>query len=238
MISKEEIHICIPAFNEEPMIACVVRGVVNCGFSNVVVVDDGSTDGTAKRAKAAGAKVIRHPVNRGCGAATQTALEYARGRNISYLLMMDGDGQHDPECICKLVKKLSEKDVDLVIGSRFILQSVEMPIKRQVYNRIANVLTNSFCKKNYSDTQSGFRLLNRHAIEALDLHTDRFEFCSEMLISAEQQGLRTCETPIAVRYSNYSLRKGQNFNTGVVTSFNLLRHIFGRKKIMFNGAAR
>ena len=123
---------------------------------------------------------------------------------------------------------MSEVDCDIVIGSRFLQDVSGMPQSRRGFNSIANWLTNLFTKRRYTDSQSGFRMLNRRAIERLNLTVDQFGFCSEMLILAEQNDLAVSEVPITTVYTSYSLSKGQDFYTGVRTAVQFIwRVIFG-----------
>jgi glycosyltransferase involved in cell wall biosynthesis len=221
-IASHDIWILLPAYNEAPVIRDVIREVRRCGFLQILVVNDGSEDGTDAVALEEGALVISHPINRGAGAVVQTGIEWARHRGIQYLVQLDADGQHHPSDIPSLVRMMEERGCDLVIGSRFILRSAGIPRLRIYYNQISNLITNWFCDRWYTDTQSGFRMFNRKAIEQLDLHLDGFGYCSEMIIQAEHKGLRIEEVPIAVSYTAYSMSKGQDFYNGVVTAINLL----------------
>ncbi len=228
MIRKSEIHIFIPAFNEASTIGHVIRSLQQLDYQNIKVIDDGSTDQTDHKAMAAGATVIRHFINRGAGAATQTAIEYARTSNCSYLLLMDADGQHLAKDLKKLVEQMEKGNSDIVIGSRFLHPAVAMPGSRKWLNYLGNQLTNLMCQQKYTDSQSGFRMLNRRAIGSLNLTLDEFGFCSEMLFLAEKANLKIAEVPIEAVYTPYSLQKGQNFFTGVQTAFSFLRRILLR----------
>ena len=138
------------------------------------------------------------------------------------MILMDADGQHLADDIEVLVQRMTEADCDIVIGSRFKGDPSTMPGRRRWYNQMANLLTNVFCKNRYTDTQSGFRMLNRSAIESIQLSINGYGFCSEMLIRAEQLGLQVVEVPTRTVYTNYSLNKGQNMYTGIETAFNLI----------------
>ena len=222
MIRQSDIHILLPAYNEAPRIREVVQELRQEGFSNIVVINDGSQDKTPNITRELDILLINHFINRGAGAAIQTGIELARRNAWSFVALMDADGQHDPKDIHKLKQKMEEDSCDIVIGSRFLKQKNSIPITRIAFNAIANVMTNLFCKKKYSDSQSGLRLLNRKAIESLNIQIDGFGFCSEMLIKAEKAGLRVSETPTTVRYTNYSIRKGQDFQMGITTALNFL----------------
>lgn len=223
MIPLNDIYVLLPAYNEGGSIRDVIKGLREQGINNIVVVDDGSSDFTARKARSMGAMVVQHFVNRGAGAAIQTGIEVARHKNWKYIALMDSDGQHDPTDILNLMKQMSDTDCDIVIGSRFMKKGISaIPKTRIIFNWIANVMTNFFCRNNYSDSQSGLRLLNRNAIEKINLQLDGFGFCSEMLIKAEKTKLKITETPTKVLYTDYSISKGQDLHNGITTAFNLL----------------
>ena len=222
MLQNTKIHIFIPAYNEQNVIEEVVKTVLNCGFSNIYVINDGSTDDTAKCAANAGAKVIQHRLNRGAGAANQTGISYAKRKGLDYIVFLDGDGQHYPEDIEKMINLMYEENVDLVIGSRFIEDQEAVPIVRRLYNFIANILTLGFKQGKYSDTQCGFRMLNRKAIETINLEIDGFGYCSEMIWKAELNKLIIKEMSVNVRYTEHSIKKGQDLITGMKTGFDLI----------------
>jgi len=220
--NKSNILIILPAYNEAKVIENVLLDIQKQGYSNICLVDDGSTDNTSEIARKFGVKILTHPINRGAGAAVQTGISYARNEGFQYVILIDSDGQHLPEDIEKLFNKMQETNADIIIGNRFINDDNDVPKRRITYNQIANVFTNFFCKNNYKDTQSGFRLLNRNAIEKLNLKNRGFGFCSEMIIESEKLNLRVEETPIRVLYTEYSMNKGQNLREGVRTARSIL----------------
>lgn len=222
MTDQPLLTVILPAYNEAEVIGNVIteiRSAINC---HIVVIDDGSDDPTAAYAQAQGVRVVRHLINRGAGAACMTGISLARKMNWQQIAFLDADGQHVAADLLVLQARMQETGADLVIGSRFLHSENAIPGIRRFFNSIANLLTNTFCKNSYSDTQSGFRLLNRRAIESLDLHQDDFSYCSEMIVQAEQLALEIRECPIAVRYTAYSMRKGQDFQVGVMTAFHFL----------------
>lgn len=219
---KSDILVILPAFNEAPMIGTVLSKLRFMGYSNVCVVDDGSSDRTGREALKYGATLLTHPINRGAGAAIQTGISYAKNSGFQHAVLMDSDGQHLPEDIERLYDSMQQSKADIVIGNRFSRKENEIPDHRIVYNHIANVFTNIFCRKKYLDTQSGFRLLNRNAIEKMQIRNRGFGFCSEMLIYSERAGLVIKETPIQVLYTTYSMNKGQNLQEGIRTARSIL----------------
>ncbi len=222
LLNKSNLLVLLPAFNEGKVIQKVIATLIQTGYTNVCVINDGSTDYTLKNAQLAGAIVLTHLINRGAGAAIQTGIEYAQKCNYSYVVMMDSDGQHLVEDIQNLCAVIKDTQADIVIGNRFSLKSNSIPKHRRFYNFTANVLTNLFCTKKYKDTQSGFRLLNKKALENIHLKNRGFAFCSEMLIQADQKGLQVVEVPIQVVYSDYSMSKGQNLFVGIKTALDIL----------------
>lgn len=221
-ILKSDILIIIPAFNEASVIGNVFAQIQNEGYHNICLIDDGSTDNTREVALQYDVFTLSHPINRGAGAAIQTGIAFAKNEGYPYVLLMDGDGQHLPQDIECMLTKIQETDADIIIGNRFAYSENNVPKKRLVYNKLANIFTNIFCKKNYDDTQSGFRLLNRRAIESLELKSKGFDFCSEMLIVSEKLDLEVAQTPIRVIYTDYSMKKGQNLRVGIRTARSIL----------------
>lgn len=228
MIHPADLYICLPAFNEASVLSGVIDSLRLEGYCNVCVIDDGSSDGTAEVARRAGAITVSHPINRGAGAAVQTAIELARRNGWKYLLLMDADGQHLSTDIELLTVKMSVADCDIVIGSRFLTPQPGIPRSRRIFNGIGNQMTNLFCDRNYSDTQSGLRLLNQRAINTLQLRIDGFGFCSEMIHQAEAAGLDITETPISIRYTDYSQSKGQDLPMGFTTAIHFLWNLVFR----------
>lgn len=226
IVDKSNILIILPAFNEGEVLGNVLSAVKNTGYSNICLIDDGSSDNTAEIGREFGVTILTHPINRGAGAAIQTGISYAKKKGYQFAILMDSDGQHLPEDIDNLYKRMEKTNADIVIGNRFFITENSVPKRRVTYNKIANVFTNFFCENNYSDTQSGFRLLNRKAIESLNLKNRGFGFCSEMLFVGEKLDLKIEQTPIRVLYTEYSMNKGQNLREGVRTARSILWRVF------------
>lgn len=220
--SADRVWVCLPAYNEASQLGRVIDDIRRAGLSNVCVVDDGSHDDTAEVARRHGALTLVHPINRGAGAAVMTAFTLARRRGWDYVALLDADGQHLPTDLNALIGRMRETDADLVIGSRFLGRNDDIPASRRHLNRLANWLTNLTCRSRYTDTQSGMRLLNARALAAIELESNGFGFCSEMLLRAERAGLRVTETPISVRYTDYSISKGQDLQIGFRTALSFL----------------
>ena len=188
----------IAAFNEGPHIGDVVRGT-RPHVDAVIVVDDGSTDDTAAAAEAAGAEVVRHAGNRGKGVAVRSGLAAVRGRGFSHVLLMDGDLQHRPADVPRLVEAAAGGDVDVIVGARSF-DRAQMPASRYWSNVIGSWALGGLVGVSIRDTQSGFRLIRRAALEALTLPSTGYEIETEMLIRLARRGAAVREVPVALAY--------------------------------------
>jgi glycosyltransferase involved in cell wall biosynthesis len=191
-----EIAALIPALECEATIGAVVRGTL-AHLSRVLVVDDGSGDGTADAAKAAGAEVLRLPANRGKGAALRAGLLALRERGASHVLTLDGDGQHLTEEIPALLRASREDPRAIVLGARQHPPGSLAPI-RVFGNRFANRWVRIACGLELEDTQSGFRVLPLEATLALGCRADRFAFETEVVIRGVRAGLPIRSVPVRV----------------------------------------
>jgi glycosyltransferase involved in cell wall biosynthesis len=167
------------------------------------VVDDGSTDRTAEVAEAAGATVIRHPTNRGPGAAYRTCFQASRERGAGVLITLDGDEQHDPDELPRLLSPLLDGQADLVIGSRF-LEPYEIARYRKFGIDVITFLCNFGSKVKVVDAQSCYRGYSKRALENLRITEDGFGFSVELLVQARRRGLSILEVPISCIYHEAS----------------------------------
>ncbi len=211
-MNNKKILIALPAFNEGKVIVSVIKSIKNEGFLDILVVDDCSKDNTFIQSKNEGVIVLRHVINRGAGAATNTALIYARENKYDFVVFMDSDGQHSPKDIKKLLSFSSKYDI--VIGSRLIGDLKDMPIQRRIANFIGSLLTAFFFGLFVRDSQSGFKVFNRRAIEKIRIRFDRYEFCSEIIGEIKRNRLSHREVPIKVIYTEHSKAKGQSIGNG------------------------
>lgn len=189
---------CIPAYNEERSIGDVIRRSKNY-VDKVIVCDDGSEDNTVRKAKDAGATVLRHEKNLGKGAALKTLFKHAKEINADIMVTIDGDGQFLPDEMGLLIKPVLEEGSDIVIGYRFS-NDVEMPSYRKAGNKILDKITNMASELPFRDTQSGFRAYSKKAIQSINFTTDGFGADSEILVVASQKGLKISEVKVSVIY--------------------------------------
>ncbi|HUR20376.1 MAG TPA: glycosyltransferase family 2 protein [Vicinamibacterales bacterium] len=204
----DSVWVVIAAYNEVRRIGHAVRSVIDVG-AQVVVVDDGSTDGTGDRANAAGAWMLRHPVNLGQGAALQTGIHFALARGASAIVTFDGDGQHHAEDIPRLVAALHEHHADFALGSRFLGRADGIPWSRRLVLYGAVLFTRLTSGLRVSDAHNGLRAMTRHGASALQIRLNRMEHASEILDQIAASGLRFVEVPVRISYSAESLAKGQ-----------------------------
>jgi glycosyltransferase involved in cell wall biosynthesis len=189
----------IPCYNEERFIGSVVlktRGLVD----EIIVIDDGSTDETAKVAEQAGARVIRHDYNLGKAAAVTTAFQRAKETGCQVLVLLDGDGQHDPSDIPKLVQPVLDGRSDIVVGSRFLGVDSHVPGYRVWGQRVLTFLTNLGSSVSVTDSQSGFRAFSRRAVETLSFAEKGLSVESEMQFLAKESDLRVEEVSTHIGY--------------------------------------
>jgi len=188
----------IAAYNEARYVGSIVLQARQY-VDDVIVVDDGSTDNTARVAELAGATVIRHPQNKGKGAAIQTILAEAKKKNPDVLVLLDADAQHDPNEIPVLIRPVSQ-GFDLVIGSRQA-QDDKTPRYRRIGRKVLLHSARLASKANISDSESGFRALSPKAINELDLQTNGFAVESEMITLAADKNLKITEVSISNIYT-------------------------------------
>lgn len=224
----KDILIVIPAYNEEKNIQAVIEDLRRHGYNKILVIDDGSDDQTYNIANRLDVYLARHALNIGVGNASATGFEIARMLNSEILVTFDGDGQHDAADIAKLIDPIRQDQVDVVIGSRMLTKS-DMPLRRVLYNKIANIITFILYGFSVSDTQSGLKAFNRKAYNLIEIETSGMEFCSEIIYKIKQENLRFKEIQVRTIYTDYSLSKGQNFLLGIKTLFRLILSRFSRR---------
>jgi glycosyltransferase involved in cell wall biosynthesis len=191
----------VPAFNEAGSIAEVVSEIRDFDREiHVLVVDDGSTDATSAVAEAAGARVLRLPINLGIGGAVQAGYLYAFERGFDLAAQVDGDGQHDASELGRLLEPILAGRADLAIGTRFAGgQSYRAPLTRRIGIALFAGLVSVRVRQRMTDTTSGFRAVNRRGIRlfAADYPHDYPEV--ESVVTAARGDLRVCEVPVAMR---------------------------------------
>ncbi|HVE46455.1 MAG TPA: alkaline phosphatase family protein [Acidimicrobiales bacterium] len=193
--------VILPAHDEVATVAGVVGAVperIGAHHVEVVVVDDGSTDGTADAAVAAGAKVLGHPSKLGLGAAVRTGLRYAHGSGAVAAAFLDADGEYDPSEIAPLLGPILAGDADYVVGSRFAGTIESMLLHRRVGNVVLTALTSVLAGRRLTDGQSGFRALGRDALAVAEIGHD-YNYAQVLTLELLSKGFRYAEVPIRYR---------------------------------------
>ncbi|MCH7941310.1 MAG: glycosyltransferase family 2 protein [Thaumarchaeota archaeon] len=225
--------VCIPAFNEEKTIGEIVEKSLQYA-DNVIVCNDGSTDNTEKKAKEKGAIIINHKKNLGYGAAIISLFEEARKQNAEIMVTLDGDGQHDPAEIPNLVKALIENKVDVVIGSRFLGKKTNSPVYRKTGIKIITSASNLGTDFKVTDSQSGFRVYSKKAIDLIHPTEEGMSVSTEILLKISNWDLSIAETPITVSYEGETSTH-RPVPQGVSVLMNTLKFISVKHPITFYG---
>ena len=221
---SSSVWVVIAAFNEARVIGRVVGDVAR--GSRTVVVDDGSSDGTAEVASRGGADtVIRHPVNLGQGAALQTGIDYAMAQGADIIVTFDADGQHRAADIANLVGGLGAAPADFALGSRFLGGAVGLPLSRAILLRAATWFTRLTTGLRLSDTHNGLRAMSRRGAGMIRLKQNRMAHASEILGQIAASGLPYVEVPVSIEYNAYSLAKGQRLSDALM----ILLDLFARR---------
>ena len=200
-LNRTNVAAAIPAYHEEVHVRAVAERVC-AQLDHVLVIDDGSGDATAARAREGGAEVIVHPENRGKGEALKTGLRHWLERpEIEFILLLDSDGQHLPEEIGRFFNAAATTGASLLIGSR--MDDVrQMPFVRRTVNRYMSHRISRLCEQEVPDTQCGYRMVHRDLVPYLLAGTSRFDYETEMLIVASRAGFRIASVPISTIYSD------------------------------------
>ena len=196
---RPKVVAAIPCFNTGDIVADVIVKAKKY-VDQVIVVDDGSHDGTGELARAAGALVIKHSRNRGYGEAIKSGFEAAKAKDADVLVIVDGDGQHNPDEIPQLLTPILQGEADLVIGSRFLTNEHNMPRYRRFGIDVITLLWNFGSKVTVSDAQSGFRAYGKKLFERLHLSEKGMSISIEILEEARRKRAIIKETPISCLY--------------------------------------
>lgn len=216
--------VVIAAYNEAAVIGEVLRELTGV-YPNVVVVDDGSRDGTFEAARGVAPFVLRHPVNCGQGAALQTGIDFALSRGAGVVVTIDADGQHRVEDVAAMIAPIASGAVEVTLGSRFLGSTVDMPLRKRIALRLAVLFTRWVNRVEVTDTHNGLRAFSRGAAEKIRIRMDRMAHASEIMDQIRVHNLAYREVPVQVRYTEYSMRKGQSLRGAVKI---LVHYLIGR----------
>lgn len=244
MESPHHTVVIIPAYNEESAIGdliAVIQTVVG-DMADIVVVNDGSRDNTAGVALRAGAVVITHPFNMGYGVTIQTGYKYAYAKGYEYLVQIDGDGQHDPMYILRLLEPVMKGIADLALGSRFQdAGSYNPPMIRRAGMYFFGSLVSLLIGRRISDPTSGYQALNRSVIAFLTSDTFPYDYPdADVLLMLGLNGFSINEVPVRM----YANSVGKTMHNGLKPLYYVFKMLLSmivtllRKRSPYTGAGR
>ena len=208
----------VPLFDEGAVIGDVIRDL-RTRYPLVVCVDDGSQDGSAAIAEAAGASVVRHPFNLGQGAAIKTGIDYAlRDPQMRQVVTFDADGQHQVDDAAAMITLRESAGVDVVLGSRFLDARTTPGLIKRLVLRGAVWYSNLTSGVKLTDAHNGLRVLGREVCERMTIEQNRMAHASEIVEEIGRHGFTVAEHPVHILYTDYSRSKGQS----VLNSVNIV----------------
>jgi glycosyltransferase involved in cell wall biosynthesis len=219
--------IVIAAYNEGKSISKVISKLQSSGYSDIVVVDDGSSDNTYDTILNSGAIALRHVINRGQGAALKTGIDYSLKNGADIIVTFDADGQHRIEDLSAMINPVKNKKCDVTLGSRFLNNTTDMPFFRKLTLKIAVFVVWFFYGAKMTDAHNGFRVMNRKAASAINITSDRMEHASQIVEEIHRKNITFREIPVTILYTDYSMEHGHGgFMQGIkVFSRMIIRRI-------------
>lgn len=226
MDKKISFCVLIPAYNEQNYIGQLLEDVKKYA-DNILVVDDGSSDGTLAVVKKAGVDYIEHKVNKGKGASLSDGYRYVIEKNYDYVLVMDGDGQHAPDDISKFLKAVTQTSADIILGNR-MENTKDMPWLRFFTNRFMSWLISKIAGQSIYDSQCGFRLISIQVLKNVKVESENFDAESEFLIRASHAGCKIASVGIKTIYGEQESKINKVRDT--IRFFKLLVRLSKEKK--------
>lgn len=225
----DDVAIIVPAYNEGAALKNTLASIPR-KYRTVICVDDGSSDNTSECIVESRAKLVRHPINLGQGAALQTGIEFALlDPKIRYFVTYDADGQHRMEDVEKMLKFIRTHDVDIVLGSRFMGKAENISKLKTSVLKLAVKFSNASTGVKLTDTHNGLRVFNRTVATGLQLQMADFAHASEIIDRIAQKKYKYKELPVTIIYTDYSRSKGQSVINAVNIGFDiLLGKVIGR----------
>lgn len=212
----------VPLYNEGTVVRAVIEQARET-FPNIVCVDDGSSDHSVAEALAGGAVVLKHPINLGQGAALQTGLDFAVAQpGAEYFVTFDSDGQHQTSDALRMVERLRNEPLDIVVGSRFLDGRTKPGLLKKIVLRAAVLFERISTGVKLTDAHNGLRALNRTAATGIRIRQNRMAHASEIVAQMGRLRLRYAEEPVHIIYTDYSRAKGQS----LWNSVNILSELF------------
>ena len=228
-----KITIGIPAYNEEKNIASIITKLKNITDS-IIVCNDGSSDLTGKIAEDMGAMIITHEKNMGYGTAINSIFKKSNEIHSDILVTFDGDGQHRIEDIKKILKPIQDNEADIVIGSRFLGKTKNLPKYRKFGIKTITGLTNVMTGSNITDSQSGFRAYSQKVLQEISPTESGMGISTEILIKATNKKMRITEIPITISYENNTHSK-EPISHGTSVIISTVKHVVIERPLLYYG---
>ena len=198
----DELSAVIPAYNAARHLPGVIDRVArHVRRDRIVVVDDGSADDTREVASKAGATVVVHAQNQGKGAAIRNGIARAAEIGVPFAILLDADGQHNPDEIPSFIVKQRETNADMVVGNRLV-RAANMPWLRKATNYVTSAVVSLLAHRRVPDSQNGYRLVRLSHFKKFPLTTNRYEIESEMIIRAGRAGGKIASVPVETIYGD------------------------------------
>jgi glycosyltransferase involved in cell wall biosynthesis len=223
----------IPAFNEEKNIGPIITNLKK-KYDHILVCDDGSSDSTAVIASDMGANVVKHSKNLGYGSAIKTIFNEAKKTDCDILVTFDADGQHQISEIDNILQPILENTADIVIGSRFLGKTKNLPKYRKFGIKTITGLTNVMTGSNISDSQSGFRSYSQKALKEISPTESGMGISTEILIKATKKKMRIAEIPITISYENNTHSK-EPISHGTSVVITTVKHVAIERPLLYYG---
>jgi glycosyltransferase involved in cell wall biosynthesis len=214
--------VVIPLFNEAEVIGEVIAGLRK-QFSHVLCIDDGSTDNSVALAQESGARVIRHPLNLGQGAALQTGFDYVSAQpEATHIITFDADGQHLVRDAMEMLELAQRKRISIIFGSRFLDKRTNPGMRKRIVLKAAVLMTRAITGLRLTDAHNGLRVLSMEAIGKIRLEQNGMSHATEIVHQLAKAKLSWREYPVEVLYTEYSKRKGQSLFNSINILIDLL----------------
>jgi len=208
---KPKVAIVIPLYNEEAVIEKVLQELKQ-RYPDfiIIVVDDKSSDDSYNRACKKDIYLLKHTVNLGQGAALQTGIDFAKELGCKFVVTFDSDGQHNPDDIEPFVNELKKGEYDIILGSRFLGKTQNMPTSKRYLLKMSRFFTWATTGIWLSDSHNGFRAINIEKFPNFDIKQNRMAHASEIISIIKTLKMKYKEMPCTIRYSSYTIEKGQS----------------------------
>ncbi|WP_034648804.1 glycosyltransferase family 2 protein [Corynebacterium vitaeruminis] len=208
----------VPCYNEGTVIKDVLSHA-RATFPNIVAVNDGSADDSARQIHLGGAHLVNHPVNLGQGAAIQTGIEYARKQpGAQYFCTFDADGQHQVKDVVRMIERLRSEPLDIIVGTRFGRPRAaddQVPLIKRIVLKTVVMLSPTTRKLGLSDAHNGLRVFNAKVAREMNIRMNGMSHASEIVSMIADRGWRVAEEPVDILYTEYSMSKGQSLINGI-----------------------